>query len=40
MHDALRELIAEYVKTYGELIKHGETEFAAEGLERLAGWRG
>lgn len=40
-HDELQALIREYVTTYGkQLIAHGETEFAAEGLERLAGWRG
>jgi hypothetical protein len=40
-HDALRELIQEYVKTYGKkLIEHGEAGYAVEGLERLAGWRG
>ena len=35
----LRSLIAEYTEAYGkELIRHGETEFAVEALERLAGW--
>lgn len=39
-HDALQGLLREYVETYGALIRHGEAEFAAEGLERLSGWRG
>lgn len=40
-HEELRQLIQEYVKTYGKrLMSHGEAEFAVEGLERLAGWRG
>ena len=37
--EELRKLIAEYSNTYGEtLIRHGETEFAVEALERLVGW--
>ncbi len=37
---SVRELIQEYSETYGKsLIKHGQAEFAAEALERLAGWR-
>lgn len=37
----LRGLIQEYVRRYGkQLIRHGEAEFAVEGLERLAGWTG
>ncbi|HTW10438.1 MAG TPA: hypothetical protein VME46_23235, partial [Acidimicrobiales bacterium] len=37
---ALKEVIGEYVETYGErLVRHGETEFAVEALERLAGWQ-
>ena len=40
-HDELQALIGEYVDTYGKkLIEHGETEYAVEALERLAGWRG
>lgn len=40
-HDELQALIREYVETYGKkLIEHGETEYAVEALERLAGWRG
>jgi hypothetical protein len=40
-HDELQALIKEYVETYGKrLIEHGETEYAVEALERLAGWRG
>lgn len=41
MQERLRGLIQQYVETYGKaLIRHGEAEFAVEGLERLAGWRG
>lgn len=40
VHDDLRRLLGEYVETYGPMIRHGEAEFAAEALERLAGWRG
>lgn len=37
---ALQSLIQEYSETYGKrLIKHGQAEFAAEALERLAGWK-
>ena len=37
----LQALIGEYKETYGEaLVQHGQTEFAVEGLERLAGWEG
>lgn len=37
---ALRVLIAEFIETYGKkLIAHGDTEYAVEALERLAGWR-
>ena len=37
---ALQELIHEYSQTYGKsLVQHGQAEFAAEALERLAGWR-
>lgn len=36
---ALKKLIHEYGDAYGDqLIRHGETEFAVEALERLAGW--
>ena len=38
--DALRELLPEYVRLYGEMIRHGEAEFAVEALERLMSWRG
>lgn len=38
--DELQKLLKEYVKTYGQLIRHGEVEYAAEALDRLAGWRG
>lgn len=35
----LHQLLKEYTETYGErLIRHGETEYAAEALGRLAGW--
>ncbi len=36
----LRKLVREYTETYGKaLIRHGEAEYAVEGLERLAGWK-
>lgn len=36
----LKALIAEYTSTYGKgLIRHGEAEFSAEAVERLAGWK-
>lgn len=36
----LQGLLNEYTDTYGQqLIRHGETEYAAEGLARLAGWQ-
>lgn len=39
--ELLRSVIQEYTDTYGEqLIQHGGSEYAVEGLERLAGWRG
>jgi hypothetical protein len=31
--------IHDYLELYGERILHGEAEFSAEGLIRLAGWR-
>lgn len=31
-------LVRRYIDTYGQRIKHGEAEFNAEGLLRLAGW--
>lgn len=37
--DDLRRLLKEYVETYGPLVPHGEAEYAAEALERLAAWR-
>jgi hypothetical protein len=30
--------VGQYVETYGETLMHGETEFNAEGVIRLAGW--
>lgn len=37
---AVQGLIQEYRDTYGgRLIKHGQAEFAAAALERLAGWK-
>jgi len=37
---ALQDLIKEYSETYGKsLIKHGQAAFAAQALERLAGWK-
>jgi hypothetical protein len=36
----LNELLTEYEDTYGEsLIRHGDTEYNVEALERLAGWQ-
>lgn len=35
----LQELISEYTETYGsDLIRHGDAEFSAAALARLAGW--
>lgn len=35
----LRALIAEYTDTYGtDLVRHGDAEYSADALERLAGW--
>jgi hypothetical protein len=35
----LKALLAEYTDTYGQsLIRHGDAEFSAAALERLAGW--
>lgn len=35
----LRRLVGEYAETYGEaLIRHGDSEYAAEGLVRLVEW--
>lgn len=37
--ELLRSVIQEYTDTYGkQLIRHGDNEFAVEGLERLATW--
>jgi hypothetical protein len=37
--EGLRRLLAEYSETYGEaLIRHGESEFAIDALDRLVGW--
>jgi len=39
-HGELRRLIDVYVATYGErYIRHGDAEYDAEGIIRLAGWR-
>jgi predicted translin family RNA/ssDNA-binding protein len=36
----LQELISEYTETYGtDLIPHGNAEFSAAALSRLANWR-
>lgn len=35
----LQTLLAEYRDTYGELIRHGEAEYASDALERLTHWR-
>ncbi|SER96051.1 hypothetical protein SAMN05443377_12245 [Propionibacterium cyclohexanicum] len=36
--DAVRRLIQAYVDRYGQRITHGDAEFNAEALLRLAGW--
>lgn len=37
---ALQALLQEYKDTYGDqLLRHGDAELVADGLERLAGWR-
>lgn len=35
---AVRSLIQSYIDLYGESITHGEGEFSADALLRLAGW--
>ncbi len=37
--EAVKVLVQRYIDTYGQRITHGEAEFNAEGLLRLAGWR-
>lgn len=38
-NDTLRELLSEYVATYGQrLIQHGDTEYSVEAVERLGHW--
>ncbi|WP_157071457.1 hypothetical protein [Curtobacterium ammoniigenes] len=36
--DAVKVLIATYTQRYGQRITHGDAEFNAEALLRLAGW--
>ncbi len=36
----LNQLIEDYVERYGERIRHGEANFDARRLVRLAGWVG
>lgn len=36
--DAVKVLIATYTERYGQRIAHGDAEFNAEALLRLAGW--
>jgi hypothetical protein len=36
--EAVKILTQKYVDTFGQRITHGEAEFNAEGLLRLAGW--
>jgi hypothetical protein len=36
----LHQRIHEYLERFGDRILHGDAEFRAEGLVRLAGWRG
>ncbi|WP_448810385.1 hypothetical protein [Agromyces bauzanensis] len=37
--DAVKQLIRAYTDLYGQRIAHGEAEFDAEALLRLAGWQ-
>lgn len=37
--EAVKTLIASYVEKYGQRIEHGDAEFSADALLRLAGWR-
>jgi hypothetical protein len=37
---SLGQSIDDYVERWGERIAHGEAEFDARRLIRLAGWRG
>ncbi len=37
--DAVRHLIRTYTDRYGQRINHGDAEFNADGLLRLAGWQ-
>ena len=36
----VRQRVKQYMDAYGGFIRHGEGEFTAEGLLRLAGWSG
>lgn len=36
--DAVKRLIRAYIDRYGQRITHGDAEFTAESLLRLAGW--
>lgn len=35
----VRILVERYIQTYGDIIEHGEGEFSARALLRLAGWQ-
>ena len=35
----VRVLVEKYIEKYGEMIEHGDGEFQARALLRLAGWR-
>lgn len=37
--ETLRDLVERYSSTYGPLLRHGELEYNANALERLANWR-
>lgn len=37
--DAVKKSVREYVDKYGQRIRHGNAEFSADALLRLAGWQ-
>lgn len=37
---AVKASLQRYIERYGESITHGEGEFSAQALLRLAGWTG
>jgi len=36
----LLNYVEQYLQNYGDRVLHGETEWDAEGIIRIAGWRG